>query len=620
MCGVAGLTQTDDPNAINAMLQRLAHRGPDGSGVWADPGSKIVLGCARLATTDLSDQANQPFVTSDGRFVLVFNGYIVGHRRLMQAAKADNGLVFETGSDAELVLQLLARAVRRGDDPASVLETLSGQYALALWDRTQCCLWLARDPLGIKPLYVLKRPNGQIAFASEISAFSAIAPLKRDETIKRQYLAHLFVPAPETGVAGVTLLLPGTVLRWQAGEVDERRIAHPAQKAGGAGNVATPETLLSAVRQSVAGAMDADCPVGCLVSGGLDSAGVAALACDIARETGEPLPPAFVMGFDDPAIDETAAAQNLCRHLGQDLHVVAAPNTPEEIHQELIAGLQSVGGPFANPSIVLMRCLAKAVSADVKVCLSGDGGDELFGGYPRYRAAQLYDDYWRYVPKPARRLMASLSGFGNHREMQRFLSGTSGGPDHAFDVWNNRCAIPECDARIAWRPDLDCGLVGAMMNFDRDVTLPGNQLLMSDRCGMAHGLEYRLPLLGNDVVRIAASVPAKQHLKTGPKTLWRQAISPCLPAGHVRNRKIGFNPPVAKWLGDVARYLWGDENRILETVFADVAISRDVKAAYWKRAVSGHDLDMALSIWALMVWQIWCGLDGSNVRSTADIA
>ncbi|KJE36003.1 hypothetical protein UF64_07900 [Thalassospira sp. HJ] len=619
MCGIAGLTRPDDLNAINAMLQRLVHRGPDGSGVWTDPERKIALGCTRLATTDLADQANQPLVTSDDRFVLVFNGYIAGHRRRMQLARVD-GITFETRNDAELVLQLLAQAIGRGDEPARVLETLSGQYALALWDRTQSCLWLARDPLGIKPLYVLLPSDGQLAFASEISAFSAIAELVRDESIKPKYLAHLFVPAPDTGIEGVTLLSPGTVLRWQAGEVDEQRIVHPAEKAGGAGEVATPEALLSAVRQSVADAMDTDCPVGCLVSGGLDSAGVAALACDIARERGEPSPPAFVMGFDDPAIDETAAAQNLCRHLGQDLNVVAAPSTPEEIHQELVAGMQSVGGPFANPSIVLMRCLSQAVSADVKVCLSGDGGDELFGGYPRYRAAQLYEDYWRYVPAPVRRLMASLSAVGNDREMQRFLSGTSGGPDHAFDVWNNRSAIPECDARIAWRPDLDRGLVGAMMNFDRDVTLPGNQLLMSDRCGMAHGLEYRLPLLGHDVVRIAASVPAKQHLKHGPKTLWRQAISPYLPAGHVQNRKIGFNPPVAKWLGEVVRYLWGDEDRILETVFADVAISRDVKAAYWKRAVSGHDIDMALSIWALMVWQIWCGLDGSDVRGTADIA
>ncbi|MBO6580881.1 MAG: asparagine synthase (glutamine-hydrolyzing) [Thalassospira sp.] len=619
MCGISGSTQPENHSAVDAMLQRLAHRGPDGSGVWSDPNGKIALGCVRLATTDLTGQANQPLISTDGRFVLVFNGYIAGHRCRIQAATRD-GLAFQTRNDAELVLQLMSGAIRQGNDPAQVLQTLSGQYALALWDVAQSCLWLARDPLGIKPLYVLSRPEGHIAFASEISAFSAISPLVRDERVKSTYLAHLFVPAPNTGKEAIKLLPPGTLMRWQAGEVSTGHIAHPAYRADKALQMPTAGGLLSAVRQSVADAMDADCEFGCLVSGGLDSAGVAALACDIARERGQSIPKAFVMGFDDPAIDETEAAQKLCRHLGQELHVVAAPTQPEDIYQELVAALRSVGGPFANPSIVLMRCLAKAVSRDVKVCLSGDGGDELFGGYPRYRAAQLYETYWRHVPRPIRRLTAKLYGADSRREFHRFLAGGSGARNHAFAFWNNRCVMPECDARIAQHPDIGGSLTDAMMHFDRDVTLPGNQLLMSDRCGMAHGLEYRLPLLGHDVVRIAAAVPAKQHLKYGPKPLWRQAITPYLPAGHVQHHKIGFNPPVATWLLGVARYLWGDENRILEAIFADVAITQGHKTAYWKRAVSGKDLDMALSVWALMVWQIWLELDGSDMGCAADTA
>jgi len=356
------------------------------------------------------------------------------------------------------------------------------------------------------------------------------------------------------------------------------------------------------------------------VSGGLDSAGVSAIACDIARERGKSPPVGFVMGFEDRAYDETDAAKKLCKHLGQELHVVPAPTSPAEIHHELCGALRSVGGPFGNPSIVLMRRLSQAVSTHVKVCLSGDGGDELFGGYPRYRAAQFYDSYWRHVPRPLRRLTLNLSGIGNHREVHRFLSGASAGRDQAFDVWNNRSAIPECAARLALRPDLGSGLTSAMMGFDRDVTLPGNQLVMSDRCGMAHGLEYRLPLLGHDVVRVAASVPASQHLEYGPKTLWRQAIAAYLPRWHLQNRKIGFNPPVAKWLDELARYLWGDEADILKAVFADVAISTEVKETYWRRAVSGNDLDMALGVWALMVWQIWLGLDRSDMGAAADIA
>jgi asparagine synthase (glutamine-hydrolysing) len=252
--------------------------------------------------------------------------------------------------------------------------------------------------------------------------------------------------------------------------------------------------------------------------------------------------------------------------------------------------------------------------------LSGDGGDELFGGYPRYRAAQFYDRFWRHVPRPLRQVAASLSEIGHHRELHRFLSGASAGRDHAFDIWNNRCPIPACEARLTSQPGLENGLTTAMMEFDRDVTLPGNQLVMSDRCGMAHGVEYRLPLLGHDVVRIAASAPTSQHLEHGPKTVWRQAITSYLPAGHVENGKIGFNPPVAKWLGELARYLWGNEADILEAVFADIAISSAAKVTCWRQAVSGKDLDMALGVWALMVWQIWLGLDQSNARGTADTA
>jgi asparagine synthase (glutamine-hydrolysing) len=616
MCGIAGATEVGDQGTVDAMLQCLAHRGPDGVGIWADPAENITLGCARLATTDLDAVANQPLVTADDRFVLVFNGYIAGHRRKISNANS-NGLTFKTHSDAELVMQLLANEILRGGNPARIFETLSGQYALALWDQTQSCLWLARDPLGIKPLYVLSRPEGQIAFASEINAFSPIARLVPDETIKPEYLAHLFVPAPKTGVKDVILLPPGTILKWQAGEVTTTQIAHPVRAAG---QVTESKILLSAVRQSVADAMDADCQVGCLVSGGLDSAGVAAIACDVARERDQSPPVAFVMGFDDAVYDEAGAAKKLCKHLGQELHIVPAPTAPSDIYHELCAALQSVGGPFGNPSIVLMWRLSQTVSTHVKVCLSGDGGDELFGGYPRYRAAKIYDSYWQHMPRPLRRLMASLSRIGNHREIHRFLSGASKGRDHAFDVWNNRSAIAECDAHLATRPDFDRVLTNAMTGFDRDVTLPGNQLVMSDRCGMAHGLEYRLPLLGHDVVQIAATVPASQHLEHGPKTLWRQAIAPYLPAAHLQNRKIGFNPPVAKWLGEVARYLWGDEADILKAIFADVGISHDIKVIYWRRAVSGNDLDMALSVWALMVWQIWLGLDQSDMGRAADIA
>lgn len=618
MCGIAGTTEPTRHKSVAAMLRALAHRGPDHTGIWTDADRKITLGCVRLATTDPSNVANQPLISSDRRFVLAFNGYIAGHRRLI-AELTRHGEAVSCQSDAELVLAIMARSIIKGTSPAYALAELSGQYALALWDNVQSCLWLARDPLGIKPLYVQSHPNGQISFASEMMAFSEWGTMTRDQAIKPHYLAHLFVPAPQTGALRVTQLQPGMLVRNQNGKTNTDLIAHPAKSVQhGRDHKVSPERLRSAVRQSVADAMDADCTVGTLVSGGLDSAGVAALACDVARERGQSPPVAFVMGFDDPAYDESVAATKLCQHLGQSLHVVKAPASSDEIHQELCNALDHVGGPFANPSIVLLNRLSQAVSAHVKVCLSGDGGDELFGGYPRYRAGRFYETCWRHLPKPLRRLIAKLSGYRKNSKAHRFLAGASDGDEHAFSMWNNRCVIAECDALLAVPETLigrGLAVSDAMMMFDRDVTLPGNQLLMSDRCGMAFGLEYRLPILGHDVVRLAASVPAACHLGQGPKTLWRQAIASDLPQWHVQNPKMGFNPPVAMWLSRVARYRWGSDADIRDTVFDELAISRDVKDAYWQRAISGKDLDMARSVWALMVWKIWQERGGSDIRS-----
>ncbi|RCK19956.1 asparagine synthase (glutamine-hydrolyzing) [Thalassospira lucentensis] len=623
MCGIAGATAKNDQAFLSDALNHLSHRGPDGQDVWHDPDHRCAIGCARLATTDISPDGAQPVTSVDGRFALVFNGYIAGHRRALDALKK-TGVSVRSHSDAELVLHLLIDAIM-GDgngDVTGALAQLSGQFALALWDRDQAVLYLARDPLGIKPLYVMNRPDGHLAFASEPSALSAFEPLHRDETVRAHYFAHLFVPSPAVGSVDVGSLPPGRVSRWQHGQVTHDQIIHPAKRGRGAdgalesqhGNLVA--AVHKAVRQSVADAMDADCSVGTLVSGGLDSAGVAAMACSIARERGQVSPTGFVMGFNDPAVDETRAAQRLARHLGQEIHVVSAPEKPHEIFEELQKALHSIGGPFANPSVVLMRSLSRVVGGHAKVCLSGDGGDELFGGYPRYQGARLFDQYWRSVPASARRMLARMVGRNGPRNMARFLEGGQGDARCAFEAWNNRCAVPELKAGLVKdTQDVDGagGLADVMMAFDRDVTLPGNQLMMSDRMGMAFGVEYRLPLLAHDVVRVAAEIEAKQHLRRGGKDIWRAVVAPYLPKEHVNRPKIGFNPPTADWLAKVCRYVWGDAETICTALFDGFDVPKDRRAVYWQRAISGRAPDVALTLWALMVWQMWLN-DGSVKR------
>ncbi len=602
MCGLAGATGSAERQHVLAALHALAHRGPDGEGCWSDPAGAVTLGVRRLITTDPGAAANQPLISPDGRFVLAFNGYIAGHRRRIVALRQD-GFTVESDSDAALFLTVLGNALRDGGDPAKALADLSGQYAFALWDCVLRQLWLGRDPVGIKPLYFAKCRGNNLAFASEIAALRCIVPAIPDRDVFPNYLAHLFVPAPATGFVDIRQLRPGELICWQDGKIDSRMI-RPAvcHRAAGDNTVAD---LRRAIRQSVADAMDADREVGTLLSGGVDSGVIAAMACDVARERGQKPPPGFVMQFGNAEMDETPRARQLAKHLGMELHIVAAPDGPAEILAHLKDGLRGFGSPFGNPSIVLMQALGAAVSKHVPICLAGDGGDELFGGYPRYRAAGMLR-YWHHVPGVIRRLIAGRIADVLPRGTARFVRGGQGRAAEAFDHWNDRCALVELGARLSVPDDLPRhDLCEQMMTFDWLVTLPGNQLAMSDRCGMAYGLEYRVPLLGHEVMAIAKNVSPRAHLQGGAKSLLRAAIAPMMPDGYLSAPKIGFNPPVAEWLVKTGRLLWGSDGRIIAELFGDLPLTVAQRHHYWHRATRGREPDEARSLWALLVWRVW---------------
>lgn len=602
MCGLAGATGSTERQRVLAALHALAHRGPDDEGCWSDRSGALTLGVRRLITTDPGMAANQPLISPDGRFVLAFNGYIAGHRRRILSLR-EKGSVVESDSDAALVLSVLGNALRDGGDPAKALADLSGQYAFALWDCALRQLWLGRDPVGIKPLYFSEYGSGNVAFASEVAALRCIVLAMPDQDVFPHYLAHLFVPAPATGFTDIRQLRPGELICWQDGKIDSRMI-RPATCHRPDGEDAVAD-LRRAIRQSVADAMDADRNVGMLLSGGMDSGAIAAMACDVARERGQKPPPGFVMQFDNAEMDETPRAQQLAKHLGMELHIVAAPDGAEEILAHLNDGLRAFGAPFGNPSVVLMQALGAAISRHVPICLAGDGGDELFGGYPRYRAAVMFGA-WQSVPGFIRRKMAGNIARLLPRGGARFVRGGQGDAQRAFQYWNDRCGLTELGGRLVVPEGLPDGdLCDRMMAFDRRVTLPGNQLAMSDRCGMAYGLEYRVPLLGHDVMAIAGRVAARGHLRDGAKSLLRAAIAPMMPDGYLRASKVGFNPPVSDWLVKLGGLLWGREARIIQMLFADLPILDCARQDYWRRATRHGEQDMALGLWALLVWRIW---------------
>lgn len=726
MCGLAGTT---DPNAKEWVISAsasLAHRGPDGDGLWQDrAGGPFalfassgdvtaatdraagkaalnygpILAHRRLATTDLRAVAAQPMPSRDQRFVLIFNGYIAGHRRLQarlnryqqqagnslaarhmpvaEPALADTGnlagaprrtatQVLGAGDDGEIstadtavLLALLGQALTCCDDDAgsggvsmtdkaaSLARTLAkvrGAYAIALWDRHAQALWLVADGGGQKPLYVAEREDGHIFFASELTPLLSAPGIvhQRDDDAFDQALAHLFIPAPKTAYRTIRQLEPGEIMCWHSGKVARfSALAALPQKASKApaplpvadnqriaahNNTNTVSALRAGIYRAVADAMACDRPVACLLSGGMDSAGIAALAARVARRRRQKgdVPTAIVMGFPGLPMDETARARQMARHLDIPLKIVAAPSGGEEILLRLKAAIRAFGGPFSNPAVILAHRLAEAVAETAPVCLTGDGGDEIFGGYRRYRMA-AYAQQYLGLPGPIRRLAAGGAGgfaqgwpfamgkAGLHA-VAKFLQATAGQEDDVFTTWNNRCVVPGVGQLKAFSPQFvdesansaarPFALAKRMMQFDQMVTLPGNQLAISDRMGMAAGVEYRPPLLDQAVRTLAAKIPAREHLQDGGKAILRAVVEPFVLERYLRAPKAGFNPPIGIWLCDVWPLLWATQQQAQDRLFSPLAVTKRQQQAIWARAMA-NEFDAALTVWNLLVWYVW---------------
>ncbi|OSQ38385.1 asparagine synthetase B family protein [Thalassospira mesophila] len=737
MCGLIGATTRAARSwGLNA-ARDLAHRGPDGWGIWpAGDGEKAfsgqhpdtatndkagpVLLHRRLATTDTSPQARQPVISRDGRFVLIFNGYIAGYKRMraqldraaLRAEQAAHtaqvartvtgGAATATGadpvavkdhdqsrSDTDVLLALLGRVVsgcdekygdRAGPALAQMLAGVAGAYAFALWDNHRSALWLGVDAMGQKPVYFARRADGHLFFASELAPLLSapgldVAP---DAGARDMVRRHLFVPAPQTPWHGISQLQPGHIMCWQHGNIARYGLPTvracaggvsqsaqvPAVRQPGTDNAASGggdrqrETVVRAslddenspaadravlnrpsdvvgrlrrhVYRAVADAMTCDRPVACLLSGGMDSAGVAAMAARVARHRARraDMPVAAVMGFAGQPMDETMRARQLASHLQMPLKIIPAPHDPEDLLTRLRAGLKAFGGPFGNPAMILTHCLSQSVADIAPVCLTGDGGDEVFGGYRRYQMAQRAEK-WLRAPAFMRRY-ASYVANGSVRTLPvqpgqhlagiaKFLAATTGDRGDVLRAWNNRCVITRTrpgHGELAGMPSFDAipDLARAMMQFDLDVNLPGNQLAMSDRMGMAFGVEYRPPLLDRAVRKAAASIPAKDHLAGAGKAVWRQAVSPFVPAGYLDVAKAGFNPPVGQWMHDIAVLLWGDEKTAQNRMFEDMPVHAATRQKLWQRAL-GNDFDAALTLWNLLVWQVWQMYDGSSAQT-----
>jgi asparagine synthase (glutamine-hydrolysing) len=639
MCGIAGFLApgafpADAESIVGAMGDRLRRRGPDGGGEWLDPQAGIAIAHRRLAIVDLSPAGAQPMTSADGRWVIVFNGEIYNHAALRRQLEEEGRAPAWRGhSDTEV---LLAAIVAWGVE-AAISRTV-GMFALALWDRTDRALTLVRDRLGEKPLYYGVQDR-VLLFGSELSALRAHPAYQA--RIDRGAVALLlrvgYIPAPWSIHEGIRKLPPGTMLRLtRPGDADAAPIAYwSAQEAALAGareplalaDSEAVEQLDALLRQSIAGQRMADVPLGAFLSGGIDSSvtvGVMQALSSMPVRT-------FTIGLPDAALDESAAARAIARHLGTQ-HTELTVTADEALR--VIPRLPSLYcEPFADPSQIPTFLVSQLARREVTVALSGDAGDELFGGYDRYRWAQrvvqlpiglrrggsavlraLPAELWSALLAPVASLLPRELREGDRADRLRKLAAIFGArsDDEVYrqivSFWaagaNPTISAPEPATVFAEAPPPLRGFESRMMLLDLRSYLPDDILVKVDRAAMAVSLETRVPLLDHRIVEFALRLPVHQKMRDGRgKWILRQLLDRYVPRGLVDGPKKGFGIPIHEWLRGPLRP-WAEdllsEQRLRSAGLVD---PRPVRAL-WEQHLAGRS-DWGYRLWPVLMLEAW---------------
>jgi asparagine synthase (glutamine-hydrolysing) len=650
MCGFAGFLggpTSREPGQARPLLQRMAgsirHRGPDHSAVWSDPEAGIALAHNRLAIVDLTPAGNQPMESAGGRYVTVYNGEIYNHMAMREALQAE-GFSFEWRghSDTETLLAAIEAWGLKG-----ALERAIGMFALALWDRKERTLFLARDRLGEKPLYYGWQGSGSSAaflFGSELKAL-AVHPAFAGEVDRRAlslYMRHNYVPAPWSIYRGISKLPPGTYLALAAGareptitaywsglDVAKQGVADPLRLGPEEATDRLETLLLDAVKQQ----MMADVPLGAFLSGGIDSSTVVAL---MQAQSARPVK-TFTIGFNEKEYNEAVHAKAVARHLGTDhteLYV-----TPEQARSVVPLLPAIYDEPFADSSQVPTRLVSELARRHVTVSLSGDAGDELFGGYNRYILTQRLWRRLAAVPRPLRRaaaaMLTSLSpatwnslagtvqpllpakarmavpGDKIHKGAGVLASGSAGELYHGLvSLWRDPASVviggEEPPTLLTGNmPSLD-GLdeIERMMTLDMLTYLPDDILTKVDRAAMSVSLETRVPFLDHRVVEFAWRLPLDCKLRGG-ETKWalRQVLYRYVPREIIERPKMGFGIPIGDWLRgplrDWAEALLSPARLASEGYFRPEPIRR-----IWADHLNGH-VNMQYLLWCVLMFQAW---------------
>ncbi len=610
MSGIAGclvLAEGAKPDADWTMraIRRMVHRGPDDEGVFSD--GAIAIGARRLAVTDPSAAGRQPMRSADGRYRMVFNGEIYNHQELAARLRA-RGTVLRGGSDTEVLLETYAAEGR------DMLRKLRGMFAFAVWDGQTGELFCARDPFGIKPLYYTLAENGrQLRFASERKALLGPGEVSvLDPDALRRYLSFQYVPSPATMTPPVRSLPPGHYLTARpGGPVESFRYWRPVLRPDRSPSADTPERILAALRDSVAAHVRSDVPAGAFLSGGVDSAAICAIAAQVS-----PGLPTFTAGFARSGYSEIERAQEIAQALG--LRAFTVTITAAEIAARLPQIIWHLDDPMADAAAIPLWFVAREARRRVKVVLSGEGADELFGGYGVYsqpgvvRAAMRLPGWGRSSAQAmADRIASGQRGKGLLERIAtplrtRYIGNASVFPAEDVDALTRYGSGTVYDVTgPVFDQAAEAGLddVATMQLVDINTWLPGDILVKADRASMAHGLEVRTPFLDREVMAVASRLARAEKTAAGTtKFVLREAVAGLLPPGVAERPKLGSPVPIEHWFrGELAGYAeqvvrearteqWLDKRVVVDVLRRFQADAADVS---WRQ------------VWTLVVFSLW---------------
>jgi asparagine synthase (glutamine-hydrolysing) len=620
MCGIAGKLnfRSEEPagtEELRRMCSVLRHRGPDDEGLFVE--GPLAMGMRRLSIIDLST-GRQPIHNEDESVWVVYNGEIYNFPELRPTLEA-KGHRFYTNTDTEVIVHLYE------EHGEGFVDHLAGMFGIALWDRRERKLVLARDRLGIKPLYYHLGAD-RLVFGSELKAILEDGVDREvDLQAMHDYLSLNYVPGPRSIFRAIRKLPPAHLLVCRNGQTRLRRYWEPPCATGAPTSTrsegALAEELEHLLRSTVREHLLSDVPLGVFLSGGVDSGALVALASEVSGGRVK----TFSIGFEDPSYDELADARSVARRYGTDHHEMVVRPDAASLLPMLV---RSFDEPFADSSAVPVYCVSRLAREHVKVVLSGEGGDEVFAGYETYAAYKVAELYKRLpgvlsrrlIPGVVRRLPVSHRRVSFDYKAKRFVTGALMPPAEGH-FWWKVIFSEEAKAELyangrngfrnpveAWREAFDrCRSsepLSRLQHVDLEIYLPDDILVKADRMSMANSLEARVPYLDHRVVEFAATLPASLKVRgLTKKYLLRKTMASRLPANIVKGRKRGFNVPVPEWICGELRETVHDvlsARRIREAGFFDPAVVERLIRTHESRGA-----DLSRNVWGLLMFSLW---------------